>query len=619
MACVVAARVAGLLQPLEWSALDSMLRHRPTEPSDPRIVIVGITEADIRAVGQYPIPDRTLAQLLQTIHRYQPRAIGLDLFRDAAVGQGRAELNQAFQQIPNLIGIESILSADVTHQVKPPPGLPPERVGFVDTLIDSDGKLRRSLLAVKISKQIYYSLSVRLAAEYLQSEGIALQYTSQPGATIQFGTVQIPRFQANTGGYVREQAGGNQTLIDFRRHPEPFPVVSLMAVIQGQVDAALMRDRIVLIGMTASNSSNDTFLSLATKGTLLSASIGATSYHYHLMYGVEHHAHVISQILSATLDQRSLLHSWDDIWDYGWIVVWGIGGIAIGLMLQSPWKTLAGITVGSVALVGLCFGLMIVGWWVPLVPTLLALWGAGLTTFFFDQRSKIRLEQRERILKQTYDAVHNGPLQTLAALLRSLGDEPVPVDQLSIQLQELNQELRSVYESMQQAVYADEQYMTTSIQELLYQVYESTLQRDLPGFSTIRTFIPPDFSSLEDQYLNADQKRGLCLFLQEALCNVGKHSVNAQRLDVICLCESQKYRLQITDDGKSSASPQFSVHRGRGTEQAEELARSLHGRFERRSRQPQGTVCELSWTVRQPFFSLKWVFQLKHKLSHLWN
>ncbi|MGV0027423.1 hypothetical protein [Phormidesmis priestleyi] len=34
---------------------------------------------------------------------------------------------------------------------------------------------------------------------------------------------------------------------------------------------------------------------------------------------------------------------------------------------------------------------------------------------------------------------------------------------------------------------------------------------------------------------------------------------------------------------------------GRGTDQAKELARSLGGKFQRRSHSPQGVICELSW------------------------
>ncbi|MEH1860402.1 MAG: hypothetical protein V7L21_20925 [Nostoc sp.] len=39
-----------------------------------------------------------------------------------------------------------------------------------------------------------------------------------------------------------------------------------------------------------------------------------------------------------------------------------------------------GIT--SIEIVGICYVGLILGWWIPLVPTLLAFTSAGLTTFF---------------------------------------------------------------------------------------------------------------------------------------------------------------------------------------------------------------------------------------------
>ncbi|HEY9616291.1 MAG TPA: CHASE2 domain-containing protein, partial [Microcoleaceae cyanobacterium] len=90
MSCITIARLTGSLQVLEWMAFDYFLRSRPTEPAESKVVIVGINEADIKAVGKYPIPDRELATLLRTLENYQPRAIGLDLFRDLTTDPHRS-------------------------------------------------------------------------------------------------------------------------------------------------------------------------------------------------------------------------------------------------------------------------------------------------------------------------------------------------------------------------------------------------------------------------------------------------------------------------------------------------------------------------------------------------
>ncbi|OKH41604.1 hypothetical protein NIES2101_33985 [Calothrix sp. HK-06] len=79
----------------------------------------------------------------------------------------------------------------------------------------------------------------------------------------------------------------------------------------------------------------------------------------------------------------------------------------MGLILQSPLKTLLSLGVASIGLVGICYILLIAGWWIPLVPTLLAFWGTGLTTSFFDWDLRVLLEQRSLTLKRSFEAIHS--------------------------------------------------------------------------------------------------------------------------------------------------------------------------------------------------------------------
>ncbi|MGV0027422.1 CHASE2 domain-containing protein [Phormidesmis priestleyi] len=402
ISCVMIARLTGSLQTLEWMALDELMRSRPVESADPQIVIVGINEDDIKAVGKYPIPDRALAKLLQTLQSYQPGAIGLDIFRDLKTGSDRAELSKILSNSPNLIGIESALSSQSSLTVKPPPELPIERVGIADVIVDPDGKLRRSLLASKVDDKTRYSVPLLLAALYLKSKGIALQHGSRASDPIQFSEISLPRFRKNTGGYVNAKAGGNQVLLNFRSHAQPFTIVSLTDVMTGKVKPESIRDRIVLVGMVAA-SVNDTFMTSATKGTLLTNAL-ESSEQYQLLYGVEYQAHATSQIINAVLNGRPMLQTWSEGWEYVWILGWGLLSIALGLMLQSPWKTLLSLAVSSICLVTIGAELIVSGWWIPIVPALLALCAAGLTTAFFDRDSRVLLEQRSLTLKHTYDA-----------------------------------------------------------------------------------------------------------------------------------------------------------------------------------------------------------------------
>src|SRR5262249_54219745 len=52
---------------------------------DPRIVLVTITEQDIQTLGSWPLSGDVLAQVLESVARFGPRAIGVDICRDIQV------------------------------------------------------------------------------------------------------------------------------------------------------------------------------------------------------------------------------------------------------------------------------------------------------------------------------------------------------------------------------------------------------------------------------------------------------------------------------------------------------------------------------------------------------
>ncbi len=119
---VLILRFAGLLQSWEWGVFDQYMRLRPLEAPDDRIVIVGFDEADVRKLGQATIPDGVLAKLLKKLKARQPRAIGLDIYRDTPT-EGHQELVQVFESTPNLVGIQKVVGDSRREAVAPPPAL----------------------------------------------------------------------------------------------------------------------------------------------------------------------------------------------------------------------------------------------------------------------------------------------------------------------------------------------------------------------------------------------------------------------------------------------------------------------------------------------------------------
>ncbi len=602
------ARLTGALQFLELVTLDAMLRLRPAEPLDDQVVVIGITQDDIQQVGSYPIPDQVLANLLQTLQAHQPAVIGLDIFRELPIEPGRAALTTVFRTSSNIIGIEQALPSRDGATVAPPVGLPDDQVGFADAILDSDGFLRRSLLAASNPQGEYrFSLTIRLAKAYLAQRGIAVGNGLRDPEAFRFGSVELARVQPNSGGYVGADAGGNQILLNFRSGPQPFRVLTLSQIKRKQFDPAWLRGRIVLIGVMALSAKD-----VINTGAIQGVNPG-------LVYGVEIQAHAVSQIINAVLYNRPLLQSWADGWDYVWIVGWGLLSIGLGYGVRSPWKGLLGLILLGIGLIGSCIGLLLMGWWVPLVPTFLILLlnGVGFTIASFYryeqdlkqyERDLQQLEDRQLVIEHTFNTIHNGPLQTLAKILREAQEQAI-APSLVTDLHTLNRELRNVYDAVRQEMVDQQERfrlgsdravnLQVPLDELLSEVYYETLKRDFPGFRTIKVHIVKLEPAAQLQP-SIEMKRGLCHFLEESLCNVGKHAVGATRLSVTCIQEGDRWVLRVADNGQPvnpEEAPRSLSSSGFGTRQANNLAKQLGGRFKRFPNQPQGMVSELSWST----------------------
>ncbi|MEQ9548172.1 MAG: adenylate/guanylate cyclase domain-containing protein [Coleofasciculus sp. G3-WIS-01] len=378
---VLALRSMGGLQLWEWTAYDQFLRWRPGETLDQRIVIVAIDEPDIQTLKQWTLSDATLAQLLRNIKAQQPSAIGLDIYRDLPVEPGYQDLVEVFTSTPNLMGVQKFLGDEYGTSVDAPPRLKERnQVGAIDVLLDEDGRVRRALLSIRqdntqtdASSQTIYSLPVRLALMYLENKGITLQPIDPAQGKVGLGKAVFVPMQPNDGGYINADTGGYQILLNYR-HPRclqhfkrcsSFPTVSLTDVLENKIPANLMRDRIILIGVKAA-SLKDIFFT-PYSNSYLSAE-----------YGVELHAQITSQLVSAALDGRSPIQVWSEPVEGVWIVFWSsVGAISSWTFLRMRYLAVS-ILLLSTVLVGGSYLAFLQGWWIPLIPPLLALIGSEI-------------------------------------------------------------------------------------------------------------------------------------------------------------------------------------------------------------------------------------------------
>ncbi|MBT9311992.1 TIR domain-containing protein [Leptothoe kymatousa] len=400
MATAVAAgtvsvvRLFGGLQPLEIAAYDQLLRWRPNEVAqDERLLIVKVDAASGEWLrqqmveGRYQpgigtIPENALSEAIHVLNSYDARLIGLDVFRDFPA---QGALGNDLAWTDNLLGICQTASDQVSDIGSE---MPVERVGFANFLLDGGNTVRRHYLTQWLERDSACvpeeSFTLLLAKKYLEAEGIAYGNTGNENQleTISLGDVVIPDLYGNGTAYSAMTEGWGwsslvdyQTLINFRTYGDPqtqargarlkdfAPQVSLAAVIRDQVDPALIRDRVVLIGYTDfSDRNSDDF------NTPYGDSIP----------GVYLHGQMLSQLINAALEDRPLIRWWPFWGESSWILLWSsIGGVIFWRLVQ-PLPVLAA-SLGSLGLLTLaCYGFMVGPVvWVPWVPTLV---GWGLTS-----------------------------------------------------------------------------------------------------------------------------------------------------------------------------------------------------------------------------------------------
>lgn len=363
-ALVMGGRSLGWLQLWEWQAYDFLMRMRPAEELDDRLLVVEATEEDIGRYG-FPVPDGILAQTIETLERYQPRAIGVDIYRDRSVGEGGDRLLRQWQQNPRVVAVcsDKIVQNPNKPGIAPPPGVAESRLGFSDVVKDADGVIRRHLMFMQphhTSPCIAdFALSTRLALNYLAADGIVPQ--TLPLKQIKIGDVVFNPLKTRSGGYQNLDDRGFQMMLNYRASGEVSRRVKLRQVLSGEISPDWVKNRIVLIGVT-SPISTDEFYTPYSRATLP----------YQTMPGVLLQAQMTSQIVSAVKDGRSLiwgLPSWGDfLWIWGWTTL--AGWVTRG---GGNWRSI-GFLGGAIAILGgLSWGIFILGIWLPLVPSILAL------------------------------------------------------------------------------------------------------------------------------------------------------------------------------------------------------------------------------------------------------
>ncbi|MDY6901471.1 MAG: CHASE2 domain-containing protein [Cyanobacteriota bacterium] len=368
-ALLMGIRYLGILQPFELKAFDQLMQLRPSEIPDSRLLVVTVTEEDVRSQSEKPpgvsLSDKSLSQVLEKLESYQPAAIGLDIYRDYAVDNNYPKLTKQMQD-SRFVAVCQANSPNGKLGVAPPPEVDSKNLGFSDIQLDNDNIVRRHYLALTPPSgsdcNASYALNVQLALRYLYKKGIKLQFPKD--RAWQLGKLKFKPLEAHTGGYQGIDALGHQILLNYRSSPSPeliAPKITLGEVLAGKLNEKDVKGKVVIIGTTA-ESFKDYALTPYTVGGKLQN-----------IPGVVLQAQMTSQLISAALDERALISSWELGGELLWVWGWALTGGLTAWYLRKPIYLVLAVGVGIIILYGSSLILLTsYGWWVPLVPAIIA-------------------------------------------------------------------------------------------------------------------------------------------------------------------------------------------------------------------------------------------------------
>jgi signal transduction histidine kinase len=265
-----------------------------SEPQPP-ITIVDIDEASLSSLGQWPWPRDLLADLVVEVAGHDPRALGIGIIFpesdrlspesvlqrfpiDAPLRESLAQLpsNDALlafslNQVPAVLGAAVTAGAGNTaevsalrvpillrlgHQgaaeIRRYPGLlrnlpaleaASSGIGVVSLEFDGDGVVRRMPVVMLVGDAVLPSFAVEVVRVAERVPAIAVEIDGPGIAGVSLGPLRI---ETALSGEVWLREVPLQRLAR----------VSALEVLNGAVDAGLLRDRIVLLGATGSGLSN---------------------------------------------------------------------------------------------------------------------------------------------------------------------------------------------------------------------------------------------------------------------------------------------------------------------------------------------------------------------------
>lgn len=283
------------------------------QPSSDEIVIVVVDEDSLAEIGRWPWSRTVMADLVDRVASYKPRAIGIDImFSEKESPEADGRLAEAIRKAGNVVLAMPFIVATKEEEARAPTPAPDylwdstfmqvkavsgidwkswavsaDRVippieeiakgavlGHVTSKVDSDGVIRSEILSVNYGDDCYPSLALQVARVALGVD--AKDMVLYGGSSVKIADRIIPTDLSS------------QVIINYRGGAKSYRYLSAAGILKGRSDAKSLQGKIVLIGTSA----------LATFDQKITPFSGN-------LPGVEKNANVVQNILDNNFIRKS--------------------------------------------------------------------------------------------------------------------------------------------------------------------------------------------------------------------------------------------------------------------------------------------------------------------------
>jgi len=245
------------------------------------------------------------------------------------------------------------------------------RTGSGNVLREAQRPLRERAARPRVGadhgKDQYAAMGMALALGYLAPDGIGLR--PGPDDSLLFGEAVPAPLDDTRGPYILVDSRGYQMLMDYRGGAQPFPLKSVADIMNGDEAAALIRSRVVIVGVAA-ESVRDYFETPFSTGFNTADPI----------YGITIHSHLADQLIRQALDGTPSLYGLSRPLENVWIWVWALAGLGLGLAIRSTLPAVGGGFAGVLVIGGIVFAAFGRALLLPALPAALAWLGSGVLT-----------------------------------------------------------------------------------------------------------------------------------------------------------------------------------------------------------------------------------------------